>query len=298
MAKNEIYTIPFLGDNDISNNTSVENIAPWVETNDRIPLLLALSLYGETRKTLGVFSIMMDGPRAAAWIDRNTNIVVIGFKGTSEGTIKKDLSDDFIIVSSRSYCDLSIVAQGMDLVGQVTESINMPMDNLSIASITGVLPNRDPPFFIFAGHSLGGTAAMCMTMRVPNSRGISFNGGASPTNPITVGPGRDRFTHYHIVGDLISTHMSDRAAKVIRIKIQGAEFGSTIPHNSGNLTKNGTLYTPDQEDAEYVKWGSFGNLVYNVVKHLLAVTRFHTKLQTERVVEESPIPGSTRDLMQ
>lgn len=297
MEKNKEYTIPFLGDNDISNSTGVEQIAPWVETNDRIPLLLALSLYGDARKTLGVFSLMMDGPRAAAWIDRNTNIVVIGFKGTSEGTIKKDLKDDFIIVSSRSYCNLSLVGEGRDLVRLVTEAINAPLDPLS-ESIMPTQPNRDPPFFIFAGHSLGGTAAMCMTMQVTNSRGISFNGGASPTNPITTGPGRDRFTHYHIVGDLISTHMSDKAAKVIRIKIAGAEFGSTIPHNSGNLTKNGSLYTPDQEDAEYVKWGRFGNLVYNIVKHLLAVTRFHTKLQTERVVEESPIPGSMRDIMQ
>jgi hypothetical protein len=297
MEKNENCNIPFLGDNDISNNTSVEKIAPWVETNDRIPLLLALSLYGETRKTLGVFSIMMDGPRAAAWIDRNTNIVVIGFKGTSEGTIKKDLGDDFIITTSRSYCNLSIVAQGMDLVRLVTEAINAPLDPLT-ESILPTKPNRDPPFFIFVGHSLGGTAAMCMTMQVPNSRGISFNGGASPTNPITTGPGRDRFTHYHIVGDLISTHMSEKAAKVIRIKIQGAEFGSTIPHSSGNLTKNGSLYTADQEDSDYLKWGRVGNLVYNVVKHLLAVTRFHTKLQTERVIEENPIPGSTRDLMQ
>lgn len=297
MEKNEIEKIPFLGDNSISNETEAAQIAPWVMPDDRIPLLLALSLYDKTRQSLGPFMIMFDGPRASAWIDRSKNTVVIGLKGTSEGTIKKDLEDDFIILSSRSYCNLSIVAQATDLVGKVVEAINAPADPL-FESMFDFKPNRDPPFFIFAGHSLGGTAAMCMTLKTPSSRGVSFNGGASPTNPITTGPGPSRFTHYHVVGDLISTHMTSSAARVVRVKIPGNEFGSTNPHNSGNLLKGGIIYSADQEDAEYVRWGSFGNLAYHIVKHLLAVTRFHTKLQTERVVENSPIPDSTRWLMQ
>lgn len=297
MEKNEIEKIPFLGDNSISNETGVDQIAPWVMPNDRIPLLLALSLYGKTRSSMGPFMIMMDGPRASAWIDRTTNTVIIGLKGTSEGTIKKDLEDDFIILSSRAYCNLSIVGQATDLVVKVIEAINAPLEPL-FESMFDHKPNRDPPFFIFAGHSLGGTAAMCMTMKTLNSRGVSFNGGATPTNPITTGPGSARFTHYHIVGDLISTHMTNSAARVIRVKIPGNEFGSLNPHNSGNLLKGGTIFSSDQEDVEYVKWGSFGNLAYHIVKHLLAVTSFHTKLQTERVVDNSPIPDSTRWLMQ
>ena len=55
---------------------------------------------------------------------------------------------------------------------------------------------------------------MCLTQRYSDSRGISFNGGAAPTNPILSGPGSTRFVHYHIVGDLISSHMSLSAANV------------------------------------------------------------------------------------
>lgn len=43
--------------------------------------------------------------------------------------------------------------------------------------------------------------------------------GAAPTNPVTIGPGKERATVYHIVGDIISSHMSDKAAVVYRIKL-------------------------------------------------------------------------------
>lgn len=296
MEKNTDVKIPFLGDNDISNTTSSDQVAPWVEERDRIPLLLAISLYDKPKTSLGPYNLMGSTKRIGIWIDDQTNTVIIGLKGTSSSSIEQDLGDDFIILSSPSYCNLSLVKEASQIVEEITNQIINPDPNPLVGGLA--VKSTNPPNFIFAGHSLGGTAAMCMTIKIPGSRGISFNGGAAPTNPITQGPGPARFTHYHIVGDLISSHMTDQAAKVVRIKIPGNEFGSQKPHSSGNLLKTGILFTAQQEDLEYQKWGESTNIQYNVIKHVLAVTKFQTQLQTERVVENSPIPGSRRYMLQ
>ncbi len=92
--------------------------------------------------------------------------MVIGCRGTSVGSKGKelttnlkggveDLGDDSIIAgASSNYCDLSLVALASQLAEEYKDY-----------------------FIVFAGHSLGGTAAMCLTQKYPNSRGISFNGG-------------------------------------------------------------------------------------------------------------------------
>ena len=135
-------------------------------------------------------------------------------------------------------------------------------------------------------------------MKYPNSVGVSFNGGAAPTNPILQGPGPERFTHYHIVGDLISSHMGESAARVIRVKIPGKNFGSQAPHSSGNLLLEGTPYTADAEDKEYVRWGLIPNFVHSVVSKLLFIgAKFRTKLKVLKIVDTSPIPNSTRFIL-
>ena len=78
---------------------------------------------------------------------------------------------------------------------------------------------------LFTGHSLGGTSAFCLSMAFPDSRCVCFNPGASPTNPIYSGPGPSRATVYHVVGDIISSHMSSKAALIFRVKLQ-VQFGN------------------------------------------------------------------------
>ena len=39
--------------------------------------------------------------------------------------------------------------------------------------------------------------------------------------------------------------MDERAARVVRIKIPGAEFGSQKPHGTANLLKEGIIYDAD-----------------------------------------------------
>ena len=109
---------------------------------------------------------------------------------------------------------------------------------------------------IFAGHSLGGTAAFCLASKYTNSRAVCLNPGAAPTNPILTGPGPGRVHVYHIVGDIISTHIGSNAALVRRIKIEGIGFGSLQAHSSENIftDRPWTLVGPTEEDILFVQW--------------------------------------------
>lgn len=294
-----------MGDNDVSNKTMPNQLSPWLEPNDKVPLLLALSLYETARKELEGFVLFRSDVRCAAWIGPN-NVVIIGCRGTSVGGRygSKDLADDKIIALNADYCDLTLVTLVTKLVKDVTDKINNVQTSTFGKIKDFVLGRKKPeqtniePYFVFAGHSLGGTAATCMAIKFPNSRSISFNGGAAPTNPVIVGPGASRATHYHIVGDLISTHMAQSAAKVIRIKIPNIEFGTLSSHSSGNLlNKPFIIFTPDMEDKEYVEWGK-KDKVYSIVSKVLALTPYNTFLKVKNIIETSPIPNSQRWIAQ
>lgn len=175
-----------------------------------------------------------------------------------------------------SYCDLSLVKEARELV------------DLLIDQTEG---------FIFVGHSLGGTAAFCLCGMVENSRAVVFNGGAVATNPVISGPGPGRVRFYHIVGDLVSTHMSPNAAEVIRIKKPDVEFGVVWPHSSERILKSDgmwSFYSADQEDDLFLEWGRRFRPGWAVVSPYSAVTSFVVYLKKRGIVERSPIPGSRR----
>lgn len=136
---------------------------------------------------------------------------------------------------------------------------------------------------IFVGHSLGGTAAFCLCQKYGNSRSISYNGGAAPTNPVLTGP-KQRATFYHVNGDLISTHMSPNAANIIRIK-KDDKFDILWHHSTERLlAKDGkwAYSNPTEEDIAFQKWtnakGWFQSSYENFIKKSIV----------------SPIPGSAR----
>lgn len=292
-----------MGDSDVNNKTMPENLSPWIDPNDKVPILLALSLYGEIRKELFSFKLFRNDIRCAAWIGPS-NIVIIGCRGTSIGSKygTRDLQDDSIIALNSDYCDLTLVTLISKLVQDVYKKINNVPSGVDKVfdfvlgrkrEVTNIIPT-----LIFAGHSLGGTAAICSAMKYPNSRAISLNGGAAPTNPILQGVGPERATHYHIVGDLISSHMSNSAARVVRVKIPNIAFGTLSAHNSGNiLNKPFIIYSPTQEDDEYVRWG-YKPKEYSVVSNVLALTPYHTFIKVLQIVDKNPIPNSDRWLAQ
>lgn len=86
--------IPFCGGSAISPG----DIASWVKPADKVPLVLAISLYGTIIPQLENY-ILVPGTyrvRVAAWIDNASGICIIGCRGTSIGKTGglSDLKDD------------------------------------------------------------------------------------------------------------------------------------------------------------------------------------------------------------
>ena len=61
-------------------NHAKMNLAGWVEEQDKIPLLLALSLYNVPKESLGTFTLIPNSfkERYAAWFDESTGVCIIG----------------------------------------------------------------------------------------------------------------------------------------------------------------------------------------------------------------------------
>jgi len=260
----------------ITSNTRPEELAAWVREEDRVPLILALSLYTGVSQGLDGFELIPNSlnGRVAAWFNNFTGHAIVGLKGTTLSTGNQDIHDDKIVAGlGSSYCDLTIVREASILVDQL-----MPQTS----------------FIIFAGHSLGGTAALCLACKYPLSRSISLNGGAAPTNPILSGPGATRSRFYHIFGDLISSHMSPQAAEIIRIRKSDDTFDIFYHHSSDRILASDGFWqyaTADQEDYAYKRWGDRYSAEIDPVEELLTYTGF---LRSKSVHLTTPIPGSYR----
>lgn len=92
----EKVEIPFMGDDSITNQTLPSQLASFVKEEDRVPILLALSLYtGQPRTDLAPQLIPTSvTPRTACWVYETT--IVVAARGTcvpcQQGA--KDLLDD------------------------------------------------------------------------------------------------------------------------------------------------------------------------------------------------------------
>lgn len=266
---------------DISYTTTPEQLAPWVRPEDRIPLLLAVSLYQKPIQILGDFRLIERyGGRVAAWMNPE-GILIIATRGTTPFSADglSDLSDD-VKISGSDYCNLSLVKTADEVVQKHADKAKS---------------------IIFVGHSLGGTSALCLTGKYSNFaipvRGIGFNAGAAPTNPILTGPGPQRFRQYHIVGDLISSHMGPQAAEIIRIKKSKATFGGTWAHSTPRLlaTDGDWAYaTADEEDQLFNDWASKYRVGWEVLIPTGPIAKFIRIIISRKINEKNPIPGSTR----
>ena len=119
--------IPFMGDDDVSPDTNPSQLSPWIDDYDKVPILLALSLYSSPVSEIYPFKLIPGSNRirAAAWEDKENGVVVIGCRGTSVGSRfgskliccfnKRDLMDDMLIAKG-PYCDLTLVKLGSQLV--------------------------------------------------------------------------------------------------------------------------------------------------------------------------------------
>lgn len=93
-----------MGDVSVTNNTTPEQLASFIEESDKIPILFALSLYtGTPRNNIPPWELIHDSvtPRTACWMYKQT--VIVGCRGTcatcSGGG--QDLKDDKVRISEK-----------------------------------------------------------------------------------------------------------------------------------------------------------------------------------------------------
>lgn len=202
------------------------NKASWVRSEDQLPLAMAVAMYQEERGNIGDAQLQQSTSRYAVWESPTT--VYVALRGTDFDAqdIILDLLDDFNIAFTNS-CNLTLTQQ---------------------------VPTQFDKPIVFTGHSLGGTAAMCLASKTPNSRAVSFNGGAPPSKPFRSGPGPARARHYHVEGDLVSSHMDPSSAEIVRVRLAGPQWGSVYPHATDRFYEEGTLINANQLQASLNRW--------------------------------------------
>ena len=256
-------------------------VADWVLPHHRAPFVLAISLYkGTPTPSCDNYWILPQYTtlRAAVW--RAGNLYFVGFKGTSPfgATFDLDLVDDKVIagLSSSGPDGITLVQQGeailKDLI--ITQSIS-------------------PSNIMLGGHSLGGYAAMMLGQKY-QCNVCSFNGGAPPTNPVHAGPGPSKATHYHIVGDLVSSHMDPAYAQVLRVEKHAGGYSPGWPHATDRFWKSDPTYgflSADQEDLIWLMWGIGPAIVAVPPAQILSKV---AGILITNIVLSSPIPGSKR----
>lgn len=276
-----IPAVPAMGGGpEITANTTVEEVADWIDARDRLPLLLAASLYKLPIVDYGGFKLVASTSfRVKVWFRIEDGEWIIGCRGTAIGSqdSNSDLKDDMKIGFGQ-YTDLSIVAEAKPLIQNILD------EGWAKESI------------IVVGHSLGG-AASCVLSAAFQIRGISFNGGASPTNPVISGPGPLLFTHYHVFGDLISSHMSEAAARVVRVKGAETEFGTFYPHAMVRMLRSDgpkKLVSATDEDIAYLAWAKNYIGGFKIFHVLFSMAVYLANMKKYDIAKKSPIPNSGR----
>ena len=241
--------------------------ASFVRPEDQVPITLAKSLYSQPLPELMGFILKANTYRVGIWL--NGQQCIVGCRGTSIGgpDFSKDINDDRILAGISviyNVCDLSLVQEATTLMQQ---------------------NQIDPQTFqiTFCGHSLGGRASMCLANKYPNTKCVMVNAGAPPTSPVYDGPGPQRAIHYHIFGDVISSHMGPDAALIVRIRKPGKPtWGSAYPHELARLDANDGPWEYATVNEEQESWMKSGD-------HKIPIGRFWAR----QAVCDRPIPGST-----
>ena len=243
---------------------SAHEVASWVKVEHRTPFLLVESMYSTPLQEKYGYKLVSASARVGVW--RNpVGGYFVAFRGTTffKQQSGQDLWDDFhIALDVQASSSISLVTEGRQV-------------------IDGLLKNGATDIMV-GGHSLGGFAAMSIGT-IYKLKTCSFNGAAPATNPVMVGPGTLLATHYHVCGDLISTHMSCQAADIVRVD-KGYPFSPVGPHATTRFyEKDPTLRLTDAtaEDVALSVWSAF-------------IPATAPAFFMKAVVATSPIPCSNR----
>lgn len=173
--------------------------AQFIDDQDRIVLELVISIYNTPIPEKDGWVLQEEGTTSVRyWL--NGDSAIVGIMGTSaKGGVSNLLDDAAIAGIGNGACSLSVVDQAAFII-----------EKLSASNI------------VVAGHSLGGAGALCIAKKYSFVRAVTFNGAAPPTGGPVEGSGRDKCRAYHIVGDIISTHVDSNSILVSRIDLGGS----------------------------------------------------------------------------
>lgn len=221
-----ISTTPVTGD-------PTGEVAAFVKPEDKLGAWFAVKIYSYRPSQVMdyTYSEELSSSRIGVWLGcRSAYVIFRGTQPAASGGVN-DIIDDFILASENT-CELSIANQGREVINEIY--------------FRGYMDIR------LAGHSLGGRAALCLGVQPGVTKVVALNAGAPVTAPTSAGPGPLRATHYHIVGDIVSTHLEDSAAENIRILIgdppKKVPFGAMLnvygaAGNAGKLGEQGLIKT-------------------------------------------------------
>lgn len=254
-------------------------VAPWVDEQDRVLVKLAASTYDDVPiQSLDGFVLLSAGTESVrVWTREKTAIVAL--RGTKLNDFSNLLDDAALAGLTDQSCNLNLVNQAKPLIED--------------------LINQE--FMIYVvGHSLGGAAAFCLGHEYPQlARIVSMNGGAPPTNGGVKGLG-EKTRFYHIVGDIISTHIDDSTAVVSRIHLTGKTDWASFAwyHSTARFfeDKSFELWSAQREQDSLVQYLYESNIPRDLVFLLTGLISSHlNKDRLKEIVCKNPIPGTDPD---
>jgi len=259
--------------------------ANFILEQDRLPMVLCFSTYQSIITEKDGYQITVIGSQfARCWV-KCPGSVIIGIRGTAVGSPGgySNLLDDTVIAGliGDDKCKLHIV---QDVEPFVKEFIDRGFCEI-----------------ILCGHSLGGEAAICLGTRFPQvTRVITFNGAAPASGGIFPGAGRERTTAYHIVGDVVSTHIDESSCKVFRIKLlepDPTNWGDPFYYHSTERfyyhARKYDFWSAQQEQEDMQDYVYNSTVPTEIVSILLGVvTKYLHRDRLREFICSHPIPGS------
>jgi hypothetical protein len=314
-----------------ANNVFPEQVADWVQPLHRIFFCLCNSLYGCRLDTLEGWEYICQSklvsllgineydlkPNVRVGIWKKGTEWFIGCRGTSFTSWggEKDILDDYEISGLQGGYSTTLQSLFAKTPNQCAHALAVEVENiLQYFQIAGISISA----MTIGGHSLGGYTAICIASRF-NMKCVGFNAAAPVSFPVLLGPGKEKSTLYHIVGDLISCSINSDTNTVIR-----AEKASRIGERNNpkyNLEVGKTQCLEGDDDCPWIQGGAqFGFIWPHIMERFLkrdgAPIRFIDSTEEDAllvdwslhlpdwwlllktamilVVASNPIPGSRR----